>query len=55
MIKKRKEEYTAPTVELIEAHVEKGFQTSVTEDQLHSRSMEGVTNSGNNYTNELFS
>lgn len=52
MIEKRKQEYDAPKVELIEARVEKGFQGS---DQLRSRNLEGVSASDNNYDNELFS
>ena len=41
-------------VELIETRVEKGFQTSNTEEQIRSSNMEGVTGSGNNYDNSLF-
>lgn len=55
MVEKRKQEYDAPMVELIETRVEKGFQASVTDNQLHSSNMEGVTGSGNNYDNTLFS
>ena len=49
-----KKEYYAPMVELIEARVEKGFQTSMTEEQMRSSNMEGVTGSGHNYDNALF-
>ena len=52
--KNKKMEYTTPMVELLEARVEKGYQNSEIEG-LHNRGMEGVTSSGNNYANELFS
>ena len=55
MTEKLKQEYDAPMVELIEARVEKGFQTSMTEEQMRSSNMEGVTGSGHNYDNALFS
>ena len=55
MTEKLKQEYDAPLVELIEARVEKGFQTSMTEEQMRSSNMEGVTGSGHNYDNALFS
>ena len=54
MIEKKKQEYTAPTVERFEARVEKGFQASVTEEQIRSSKIEGVQDSGNNYDNALF-
>ena len=54
MTEKRKQEYDAPMVELIEARVEKGFQTSMN-NQMNSTNTEGVPDSGNNYDNALFS
>ena len=38
-------------VELIETRVEKGFETSMSEEQMRSSNMEGVSDSGNNYGN----
>jgi hypothetical protein len=55
MVEKRKQEYDTPMVELIETRVEKGFQTSMSEEQMRSSNMEGVAGSGNNYDNALFS
>ena len=51
MIKNNKKEYDAPMVELIEARVEKGFQTSggATPEPQTAGSTEGLTNSGNSY------
>lgn len=54
MKKTSRREYDAPMVELIEAHVEKGFQTSLGQEGIRSSSMEGVNNSNNNYDNSLF-
>ena len=55
MVEKRKQEYDTPMVELIETRVEMGFQTSMSEEQMRSSNMEGVSDSGNNYGNALFS
>ena len=55
MVEKRKQEYDTPMVELIETRVEKGFQTSMSEEQMRSSNMEGVAGSANNYDNALFS
>jgi hypothetical protein len=55
MVEKRKKEYDTPMVELIETRVEKGFQASMSEEQMRSSNMEGVTGSDNNYDNALFS
>jgi hypothetical protein len=51
MTKNNKREYDAPMVELIEARVEKGFQTSggATPEPQTAGSTEGLTNSGNSY------
>lgn len=50
MIKKQKREYDAPMVELIDARVEKGFQTSGASDQPQTQSAnEALTFSGNSY------
>ena len=55
MVEKRKQEYDTPMVELIETRVEQGFETSMSEEQMRSSNMEGVSDSGNNYGNALFS
>lgn len=55
MIEKRKKEYDAPMVELIEARVEKGFQTSgVAGGSKTGSTTEGLTDSDHNYGNGLF-
>ena len=52
MQKKTRREYEAPMVEIFEARVEKGFQSSGT---TNGSNTEGVLGSRNNYTNALFS
>lgn len=40
MLKKNKQEYAAPMVELIDARVEKGFQTSMTEPPIEGNTIQ---------------
>lgn len=55
MIEKRKHEYDAPMVELIEARVEKGFQGSFTgSTEEISNGTERMRGSSNSYDNALF-
>lgn len=55
MKKTNRREYDAPMVELIEAHVEKGFLNSAGQESgMHITNMEGVSSSNNNYDNSLF-
>ncbi len=48
---KTRREYDAPMVELFEAHIEKGFQLSVTRT---GSNVERVTESNYSYNNTLF-
>lgn len=53
MIEKTKREYAAPMVELIEARVEKGFQTSTpTPNSVESNALNSYVDGGN--VNNLF-
>lgn len=49
MLKKSKQEYDAPMVELIEARVERGFQMSGAAEPQTTGGTEALTNSGASY------
>lgn len=56
MTKNNKREYDAPMVELIEARVEKGFQTSgATEEPAGTRGANEALTAGSSYDGYVFS
>ena len=56
MFNNKKREYTSPEMEILNAHVECGFEASTaTYNTLSGNGNESVESSGNNYNDAIFS